>query len=228
MKEATKIFALISLCVVLAPVAARAQYGSLYGWQNRGYFRFDGGGVVTSSTEVTEIFGPVPAGTRVEFDPGPRFGFNFGYNVTDWFAPELEFGWNANNVSSITGAYVDGTFYEVPILVNVKFQLPNRTPFVPYAGIGGGGSGSILYLDHLDYGPLHVYGTESDFQWAWQAFGGLRVNFNHRMALGVEYRYFRSGAPSFGEDHSYYFGSSRISFGEIESHIISLQFDLTF
>src|SRR5438067_2300573 len=88
------------------------------------YLKADIGGNVTLDTEVREFFGPVAAGTKVKFDPGVRVGLAAGYQLTDWFAAEGEFGVMANRIASITGAdRVDNaTFANVPFLVNAKFQ----------------------------------------------------------------------------------------------------------
>src|SRR5947209_5656491 len=68
------------------------------------YIRADAGGVVTMDTRVKEFFGPVPSGTRVELDPGVRFGFTGGFQVTDWLAVEGQTGIFANRIKSISGA----------------------------------------------------------------------------------------------------------------------------
>ncbi len=225
MKQTLALATLIGIIgLMLLPGSAPAQEE----WQNRIYAKVDIGGDWTSSTEVTEIFGqPVVPGSRVEFEPGVRFGATFGYNATDWFAGEFELGVMDNSIKSITGAYVDAFFVNVPILVNAKFQLPTRTRFTPYAGIGGGGASSVLDIDHLDYGFTHLWGSASDFVWAWQAFAGVRFAINDRMGLGVEYRYFRSEAPSFDVDYGYYYNiySDHIKFGDIETQAVSLRFD---
>jgi OmpA-OmpF porin, OOP family len=227
MKNRTRILRIISLFALMAALPVHAQFD----WQHRVYVKADGGGVVTSDTDVKEIFGPVPAGTEIEFDPGPRFGIALGYNVTDWFATELEFGILANSIKDITGAQsIEGTFLNTPVLVNVKLQLPTGTPFTPYIGIGGGGASSVLDLDHLDYGGMHISGTASDAVYAWQAFGGFRIALNDHMGLGLEYRYFRAGAPTFEGDHGFFsdLPNDHIKFGEIESHVVSFRFDFTF
>lgn len=216
-----------TLCVLLTPRSAPAQADL---W-NRAYIKFDAGGVITSDTDVQDIFGPVDPGTRVKFDPGPRLGVDFGYHLTDWFAAELETGIMANSLKEITGADdVDATLMSVPVLLNVKLELPTRSPVTPYIGAGAGGSSSILSIDHLDYGGMHIEGTGSDFVFAWQAFGGVRIALNDRMGIGAEYRYFRSDGASFEGDEGDLssIANDRIKFGGIESHVISLRFDVKF
>src|SRR4051812_10556000 len=73
--------------------------------QERGfYFRADLGGTLTGDTELKEFFGPVSSGSKVKFDPGARAGFAAGFQLTEWFAPEIETGVMANSIDSITEA----------------------------------------------------------------------------------------------------------------------------
>src|ERR1700674_1390158 len=121
MKNTFKLLALLSVCGALALVStfpAQAQ-------PDRLYLKADAGGNVTLDTELKEFFGPVTPGSKVKFEPGPRVGVAAGYQLTDWFAAEGEFGVMVNNISSITDATsVDATFSNVPFLINAKFQCP--------------------------------------------------------------------------------------------------------
>ena len=227
MTNSLKYLALAVLLASVSPFSAGAQED----WQKRIYVKFDAGAAWTSTTEVKEMFGSVTPGTEVEFDLGPRLGVDFGYNVTDWFAGELEVGIMANSISKITGASeADATFLNVPVMLNARFQLPNRSIFTPYAGIGAGGASSVLDINSIEYGNTRFWGSASDAVFAWQAFAGFRVALNQNMGLGAEYRYFRSEGPSFETDYGWYWNiqSDRIAFGDIETHVVSLRFDVQF
>ena len=109
------------------------------------YVRGDLGGNLTQSTGLKEFFGPVNPGSRVEFDPGVRFGVAVGYQFTDWFSLEGQTGFMANNISSITDATrLDAQYANVPFLANVRLQLPCHCRVTPYIGAGAGGSTTIL------------------------------------------------------------------------------------
>lgn len=227
MKCSFKWLALTSLGVMCAVPGAFAQQD----WPQRLYIKVDGGVAWMPNADVKEIFGPVPSGTEAEFDPGPRFGFDIGYNVTDWFAAEFETGFMANSLKRITGAWdTDATFINVPLLVNAKFQLPNNTPLTPYAGVGVGGASSVLDIDELNYGNTHVWGSAADITFAWQGFAGLRYALNDKMGLGLEYHYIWSQGPSFESEDGWYWDShsDRIKFGDLQTHAISVRFDMTF
>jgi hypothetical protein len=77
-----------ALAALVIPWSAPAQEE----WLNRFYLQFDGGVAWMANTDVDEIFGMSSAGSRAEFDAGPRFGINAGYNVTDWFSGNLKPG----------------------------------------------------------------------------------------------------------------------------------------
>lgn len=227
MKSSFQWLALVSLGVMCVLPGALAQQD----WEQRVYMKVDGGAAWLPNADVKEVFGPVPSGTEAEFDVGPRFGFAIGYKATDWFAAEFETGFMANSINKITGAWdTDATFVNVPLFVNARFQLPNNTPLTPYVGAGVGGASSVLDIDELHYGNTHVWGSAADFTFAWQGFAGLRYAINDKMGLGLEYHYIWADGPSFESDEGWYWypHSDRIAFGEMQTHTISLQFDLTF
>jgi OOP family OmpA-OmpF porin len=196
----------------------------------RFYVRADAGGTWTHDTALKEFFGPVAPGTKVKFDPGVRFGLAGGYEVTDWFATEGQVGVFANNISSITGAsrVDDATFSNVPFLVNVRFQCPNKSRLTPYIGGGVGVSASILDADHIDLAGTTVHGSQSDAVFAYQAFGGVRCRLNERMGLSLEYRYFATGDPEWRADAIFGTVTDRLRFGGAQTHAVSLAFDFRF
>ncbi|MDB6109671.1 MAG: surface antigen msp4 family protein [Pedosphaera sp.] len=197
--------------------------------ETRFYIRADGGGNWTQDTDLKEFFGPVAPGTKVSFDPGVRFGFAGGYDVTDWFAAEAQVGVFANNIKSVTGASrVDATFSNVPFLLNARFQWPNKSLLTPYIGGGVGGSASTLDADHIDLGGTTLHGSQSTAVFAYQAFGGLRFRLNPRMGLSLEYRYFATGEPEWEADSTFGTTSDRLRFGGAQTHAVSLAFDYRF
>ena len=179
------------------------------------YFRADAGGNITRDTELKEFFGPVTPGSKVKFDPGPRFGFAGGYFFTDWFALEGE----------IPATRVDATFYNVPFMANVRLECPRRCRVSPYIGGGLGVSAAVLDIDHIDHPNAFVHGSDSDGVFAYQGFAGLRFNLNDTMGLSLEYRYFATESPRWRSDD---FLNDSIRFGRIETHSVSIAFDFHF
>lgn len=187
--------------------------------QTRWYVKVDAGGNLTEETDFEEFFGPVAPGSQVVFDPGFRFGMAVGYWLTDWFALEFEAGANENFIKSITDASdVDALFSNVPLFVNAKFRWPNQTRFTPYIGGGAGVAFSILDIDHMYLNGTYASGADGDTVFAYQGFAGLRYSLADNMGVAVEYHYMGTQSPDFGP----------IRFGDIQTHVFSLVFDLSF
>jgi opacity protein-like surface antigen len=193
------------------------------------YVRGDLGGNLTQSTGLKEFFGPVNPGSRVEFDPGVRFGVAVGYQFTDWFSLEGQTGFMANNISSITDATrLDAQYANVPFLANVRLQLPCHCRVTPYIGAGAGGSTTILDSEHIELNDVGIHGSTADFVFAWQAFGGLRYQINDRMAVSVEYHYFRADGAEFHADFAFGTDTDRIRMEGTTTHGISAAFEYKF
>jgi len=84
------------------------------------------------------------------FQPGIRFDIEPFYNVTDWFSVGVQAAFIHNTVQSITtnGDTVyrgnpdlgNGDLYQVPILLNTRFQFPSEGPIRGFVGAGVGGN----------------------------------------------------------------------------------------
>lgn len=204
-----------------------------YTWSSnsRFYIGADAGGLITGDTRVKEFFGPVSSGTKVALDPGARFGFFGGYKLTDWFSVEGETGLNINPIKSITGASIDGDarLSNIPLLANVRLQLPHgKCPVTPYIGGGAGGSASIIGIEHeIELNGVDVHGSDASWVWAWQAFAGLRYAITDNIGIGVEYHYLATTGPDWQAD-SHGTASDHLRFLGVQSHAISVAFDMTF
>lgn len=200
------------------------------GQSSKFYVKADVGGNITQDTSLSEFFGPVAPNTKVRFDPGVRAGIAGGYQLTDWFAPEVEIGFMENKIDSITGAdrVHDSWFANVPFLVNGKLQYPNSSPLTPYAGAGVGFSEALLSVGQIDLGGTSLHGDMNEAVFAWQAFAGLRYKINDQMGLSVEYRYFRADPASWQADFTSGTASDTLRMGRTETHAISLAFDFRF
>jgi opacity protein-like surface antigen len=219
MKRNFQSFALAAVCtcVTMASAAAHAATGF--------YVRADLGGTWSADTELKEYFGPVAPGSKVKFDPGVRFGVAGGYQFCDWFDAEVQTGFMAANIRSISDAdRVDAVFSNVPVLLNARLQWPSRCPLTPYIGGGAGLSVASLSIEEIDLNGTSVDGSEADAVFAYQGFAGIRYRLNDRMGLSLEYRYFATTEPSWGAKNI----SGDIRFGCIETHSVSVAFDFKF
>jgi opacity protein-like surface antigen len=203
----------------------------------RFYAKLDLGGCFTQDANLEGLLGFVGPGSKVKFDPGFRIGLAGGYQLTDWFAAELEIAGMQNPIRPLTAPYVSvqsAALYNIPIMVNAKFQYRNRSPLTPYIGAGVGVSDDILDAGHIevptgpDYPVPEFQGSASQFVFAWQIMAGLRYALTERMGLSLEYRYFWADSPSWKVNNNNQPIGDTIQFGQTRTQVLSLAFDLKF
>src|SRR4030095_15117168 len=137
---------------------------------SRFYFTADLGASFIQDTKVKSSDPFIQSG-KVQFDPGAQLDVKIGYNVTDWLAAELETGIRVNPTGSIENELGSNDFlyYQVPILVNLLYQVPTRSRFRPFVGAGIGGVATSL--ESTDW----LYGTSDDASGlGWQGILGAR------------------------------------------------------
>lgn len=209
--------------------------GPVHAEQNRFYLQADIGGTSASDVKLKEFFGqPIAASSEISLDPGVRFGLRGGYGLTDWLAAEIETGVTANDIDSITRSGVtvqeaNGSIANVPLLLNLRLQVPERNRFAPYVGAGFGLASTILSGDDLIVNGVRYSGDSADAVFAWQGFAGLRFAINDHMGLSVEYHYFRAESSTLKADMvSPVLPSDRVKLGRTETHSVSVTFDVRF
>ena len=183
------------------------------------YFTADLGPAMTEDTRLGE-FPDAVGGGDVEFETGARFVIGGGYRVCDWFSVGAETGYIFHGIE-----HTDGIFSQVPLLGNIEFRLPNRSPVVPFIG-GGPGltiSGIAFDEDNLGNGS-NIDGYSSDVVFAWQIYGGLRVKLDENMSIGAAYRYFDAEGPEWDVERT----SQDIRFGRMRTHAVTAAFSMSF
>jgi opacity protein-like surface antigen len=198
--------------------------------QTKFYIQADAGGEWTMDTDLKGFFGPVAPGSKVKFDPGVRFGVRGGYQINEWLAVEAESGAMANNISSVSAASkVDATFSNVPLLANVRLQLPkSKCPVTPYIGGGLGTSIAGIDANNITVGGTKMNGSEATAVFAYQGFAGVRYELNERMGISLEYHYFATTQPTWSADSTAGTTTDTLRFGGIETHAVSVAFDYKF
>ncbi len=183
------------------------------------YIGADLGVALTSDARLRQFPGTV-GGSKVEFDPGLRLSLNGGWRFADWVRAGGEFG-----VISQTIKGADASFAHFPLMANVELQMPNKTRLVPFIGGGPGVSISTIAIDDdsLNGGDL-VDGSAADAVFAWQAYAGLRYNFNDWMSLGAVYKYFAADATSWDVHRT----ATDIRFGRTHTHSVGVSFSMDF
>jgi opacity protein-like surface antigen len=142
-----------------------------------------------------------PANQKVSYDTGVAFDAAAGYAFDRYFGLDFETGYIWAQFNSIQNYQVnDSSIGNVPLLVNATLSLPiPHTNIVPYIGGGVGGAISELDAHHLTE-PVSgnfAEGSESDAVFAYQAFAGVRFMLGSHVSLGVGYKYFATGNPTF-------------------------------
>lgn len=110
------------------------------------------------------------------FQPGIRFDIEPFYNVTDWFSVGVQAAFIHNTLQSVTtnGNAVyrgnpdlgNGDLYQVPILLNTRFQFPSEGPIRGFVGAGVGGNWQFANVatNHGEGGTGQPY-NETSYQW---------------------------------------------------------------
>ena len=188
--------------------------------QDHGFYMIAGAGVaLADQVKLKYFFGPT-GGTRLDFDTGARFDISGGYNFTPFIGIEAETGWVYNSFKNL-----DASLSHAPMMANVvvRYDQPDCR-WVPYAGVGAGGDVSVITLDHAQGNGVIAAGSDATFQFAWQAFAGVRYRFHPHMSIGAGYKYYSVDAASW--DFANYNNSIRI--GRANVHSILVEFNWKF
>lgn len=178
-----------------------------------GYMSAFLGASVPQDTNVTiSEFNPVTTkDARTQFDPGINIGGTGGYDF-GFFRLEGEMSYKRGEITTVTEQsfgtrYVNAEGYigAFAMMVNGFFDLHNESPVAPYVG-GGIGLASVHLSDtrgvDANAGTLnnHVFRSDDDNVFAYQAGAGIEVSLNKRLSLDLGYRYFGTSRASFRND----------------------------
>ena len=168
--------------------ARAADWGdNLSDWSDNLYLSADFGGVFQQ--DATYIQSALSGRPTATFNPGIRADINLGYNLNDSWAVELETGFMWNSMDNVGGRSLSSIsqsvdMYSVPILANIIYQVPTKTSWVPYFGVGAGGVVGIYDLKSrgTDY-------SDTDFTFAYQAEAGLDYALSKNVSVGIAYKF---------------------------------------
>jgi hypothetical protein len=158
-------------------------YGPMEGFG----FRSNVGVAFQQSQSLRVLVDGASVYNSITYQPGIRFDIEPFYNVTDWFSVGVETAFIYNQIHSIEtdgdtvysggSTFGNGSFYQVPILANVRFQFPNDGPF---RGFCGGGVGGVW--DFLTVSALGENGTSYQWNYTFQ----LATGFIYNVAPGLD------------------------------------------
>ena len=172
-----------------------------------------------------------PTGT-VKYDVGVSGDAAFGWAFNRYVGVDFETGYTWGRMDSVQNYNANGsTMGNIPFLGNLTLSLPiPRTNIVPYVGGGVGGADSIF--DAHSFSPASVsvpgdtlQGSESDAVFAWQAFAGVRFMLDPNVSLGIGYRFFATGNPTFSYPPS---PNLNAEFQGVRTHSIMLTLQANF
>lgn len=175
----------------LKPLLKKDDYGPQTGWGIR-----TAAGVAIQQSINAGIFSGL-AHAQYNFDPGFRMDFESFYNVTNGFSFGLESACIFNSVSSIffygqgqedsriagSAALGNAEFWQVPILINMKFQIPNSGRFRGYCLGGFGG-----VWDYFSYSGVGTNLTQHQWNYAFQLGAGLQYNLLPGLDLDTSFK----------------------------------------
>jgi hypothetical protein len=166
-----------------SPMSDTGDYGPVEGFG----FRSNVGVAFQQSQSLRVLVDGASVYNSITYQPGIRFDIEPFYNVTDWFSVGVETAFIYNQIHSIEtdgdtvysggSTFGNGSFYQVPILANVRFQFPNDGPF---RGFCGGGVGGVW--DFLTVSALGENGTSYQWNYTFQ----LATGFIYNVAPGLD------------------------------------------
>lgn len=140
---------------------------------------------------------------RVKFDAGFRADVGAGYQFTPYFGVEGDTGMIYSHIHSVAGSTdVEASFDQYPFLVNAVFQLPNASHWIPFAGGGCGVNISGIDIGHATVQDNQLHGNAAAATFAYQAFGGVRYDFNPRWNVTLSYEFLGTTRPEWDVNYT--------------------------
>lgn len=157
-------------------------YGPQTGWG----IRTGVGPAIQQSISARAVGGSIYE--TVQFNPGFRMDLGGFYNVTNGFDFGLESGFIYNSISSVgpiaSGSeyFGNGQFYQIPLLANMRFQIPNSGKLRGYCT---GGFGGVFEYISISSSPLFL-GSLTKHEWNYAFQLGLGLQYNLVPGLDLE------------------------------------------
>ncbi|MGZ4964305.1 MAG: outer membrane beta-barrel protein [Limisphaerales bacterium] len=158
----------------------------------KSYFGVDAGASFVQGETLKDT-----EGQKAHFNPGVRADLTWGLMLNQNLGLQLQTGviWNhmkrVGNVvpppppaTEETYESGKGELYQIPLLLNVVYKICPEKCLSPYLGVGAGGE-AAMFDAQFPSGKL----SDTDFTFAYQAFGGLRYKLcsNANVALGYKF-----------------------------------------
>src|SRR5579862_482042 len=186
MRISMAVGACLALAAALTATGARAQTFYLGG---------EGGWSVLENQ--TDRAAGLPS-AHARFDSGFAAGARAGYEWGPWrFEEEYIYHSYDLNHLSVGGANVSGVSgsrQSHAAMTNVLYDFDLGWPVVPHVGAG---IGAVDIVDHAKAPGVGKLFDDNDWQFGYQAIGGLRYNVTPNIALDLDYRYLATTDATF-------------------------------
>jgi outer membrane protein OmpA-like peptidoglycan-associated protein len=151
------------------------------------YLRLEGGGLFPNGGAFTTT-GP---NFRVAPDDAPAAGAALGMRLTP-FRLEVEGVWMRSSTSANANG-VSGKLTNIPAMVNMYLDIASGAPLEPYVGFGLGAS----FVSVKGASPSAGQIDSSTRVLAFQPIIGANYDVTDQVAVGLQYRYFKTVNPWF-------------------------------
>ena len=141
--------------------------------------------------------------SNFNFSPGFRSDFEAFYNVTNGFYFGMEGGFIYNSISSIyssensqnnlvsgSSEFGNGSYYQVPLLGNIRFQIPNTGKLRGYCTGGVG-----VVWDYLTTSTIRGTDSQHQLNYAFQLGAGFQYNLMPGLDLDTCFKTFITPNP---------------------------------
>ena len=150
--------------------------------------------VLEDQTDKAKGLAPIRARFASGFAAGARAGYEWG----PWRLEE-EYVYRSNDLNRLSvGAVklpgVRGGRESHAIMTNLLYDINLGWPVTPHVGVG---IGAVDIIDHARIAGFGRLFSDDDWQFAYQAIGGLRYNMTPQVALDLDYRYLASTDATF-------------------------------
>jgi opacity protein-like surface antigen len=154
------------------------------------------GGWTSLQNQTNKATGYFPS--TAKFDSGFAVGGRVGYEMGPWRFEE-EYAYRGNDISSLANGGIpvlgaSGSRQSHAFMTNLLYDISLGWPVTPHIGIGIGAANLIDKASAPGFGTLR---DDSDWQFGYQAIGGIRYNLTPNFAFDVDYRYFATTRASF-------------------------------
>lgn len=130
---------------------------------------------------------------KITFSPGIRFDLEPSFSITDWFAVGVQSAFIYNQIHSIetggTSSYFNtssngnAAFYQIPILLNFRFQFPSEGPMRGYVT---GAPGGVWDFSTISTGGRNY--TSYQWNYAFQLGAGFIYNIMPGLDLDTSFK----------------------------------------